>query len=102
MSGEVGCCSLLCGNLVGVFVFRVMCVDVCIMFSMRVPLWFSSGECHRRECAFISAVMMLLVRDVMCVRVLVMSWSSRFCDVLKESFGGMYRFAMCMCWFLLV
>ena len=27
--------------------------------AIRVPLWSSMGECHRSECAFVSAVMMV-------------------------------------------
>ena len=31
MSGEVGCCSVVCGTLVGVWVFSVMCSELLIM-----------------------------------------------------------------------
>ena len=31
MSGEVACCSVVCGTLVGVTVFRVMCSELLIM-----------------------------------------------------------------------
>ena len=59
MSGEVGCCDVFGGFLVEVSVFRVMWVEFCIMSAMRVPLWSSMGECHRSECAFMSAVIMV-------------------------------------------
>ena len=31
MSGEVACCSVMCGTLVGVSVFSVMCSELLIM-----------------------------------------------------------------------
>ena len=31
MSGEVACCSVVCGTLVGVLVFSVMCSELLIM-----------------------------------------------------------------------
>ena len=31
MSGEVACCSVVCGNLVGVSVFSIMCSELLIM-----------------------------------------------------------------------
>ena len=31
MSGEVACCSVVCGTLVGVSVFSVMCSELLIM-----------------------------------------------------------------------
>ena len=31
MSGEVACCSVVCGTLVGVSVFSVMCYELLIM-----------------------------------------------------------------------
>ena len=31
MSGEVACCSDVCGTLVGVSVFSIMCVELLIM-----------------------------------------------------------------------
>ena len=31
MSGEVACCSVVCGTLVGVSVFSIMCSELLIM-----------------------------------------------------------------------
>ena len=31
MSGEVACCSVVCGTLVGVSVFTIMCSELLIM-----------------------------------------------------------------------
>ena len=31
MSGEVTCCSVVCGTLVGVSVFSIMCYELLIM-----------------------------------------------------------------------
>ena len=35
MSGEVACCSLVCGTLVGVSVFSAMCSELLIMSEIR-------------------------------------------------------------------
>ena len=39
MSGEVGCCSVGCGTLVGVSVFCIMCSELLIMSDISCPLW---------------------------------------------------------------
>ena len=36
MSGEVACCSVVCGTLVGVSVFSVMCSELLIMSQIIV------------------------------------------------------------------
>ena len=95
MSGEVGCCSVLLGFLVGVSELRVMCAEFCIMSAMCDPLWSSVGECQRSECALMSAVIIVLgsvVRYVMAFSISVSS-VSWFCSVVF--LGGMYMLAMC-------
>ena len=44
MSGEVACCSVVCGTLVGVSVFSVMCSELLIMSEISIPLWSSVCE----------------------------------------------------------
>ena len=34
MPGEVACCSVVCGTLVGVSVFSVMCAELLIMWEI--------------------------------------------------------------------
>ena len=34
MSGEVACCSVVCGTLVGVSVFSIMCYELLIMLEI--------------------------------------------------------------------
>ena len=41
ISGEVTCCSVVCGILVGVSVFSIMCSDFLIMLDISCPLWSS-------------------------------------------------------------
>ena len=48
----------------GVLVFRVMCVEVCIWSAMSSPLWSSVGECHIDEWAFMSPDRIELVSEV--------------------------------------
>ena len=38
MSGEVACCSDVCGTLVGMSVFSVMCSELLIMSEISCPL----------------------------------------------------------------
>ena len=38
MSGEVVCCSVVFGTLVGVFVLRVMWLESLMMLEIRFPL----------------------------------------------------------------
>ena len=35
ISGEVACCSVVCGTLVGVSVFSIMCSELLIMSEIR-------------------------------------------------------------------
>ena len=53
MSGEVVCCSVVCGTLVGVSVFSVMCSGLLIMLEISCPLLC---EYQSVECAFTSPV----------------------------------------------
>ena len=55
-SCEVACCSVVCGTLVGVSVFSVMCSELVIMLEIRLPLWSSVCEYQSVECAFTSPV----------------------------------------------
>ena len=34
MSGEAACCSVVCGTLVGVLVFSIMCSELLIMLEI--------------------------------------------------------------------
>ena len=34
MSGELACCSVVCGTLVGVSVFRIICSELLIMLEI--------------------------------------------------------------------
>ena len=38
MSGEMACCSVVCGTLVGVSVFSMMCSELLIMSEISCPL----------------------------------------------------------------
>ena len=38
MSGKVACCSDVCGTLVGVSVFSMMCSELLIMLEISWPL----------------------------------------------------------------
>ena len=54
MSGEVACCSVVCGTLVGVPVFSIMCSELLIMSEISCPLWSSVCEYQNVECTFTS------------------------------------------------
>ena len=56
MSGEVACCNVVCGTLVGVSVFSVRCSELLIMSEISGPLWSSVCEYQSVECAFTSPV----------------------------------------------
>ena len=56
MSGEVGCCSVVLGTLVGVSVFSVMWSELLMTSAICCPLLSSVYECQRVECAFTSPV----------------------------------------------
>lgn len=66
MSGEDACCDAVFGTRVGVFVLRVMCSELFMTSEMICPLWSSTCECHKLECAFISPVRTELGVLVMC------------------------------------
>ena len=55
ISGEVVCCSVVFGTLVGVF--SVMWSELLMTSAIRCPLWSSVYECQRIECEFTSPVM---------------------------------------------
>ena len=54
--GDDICCSVVFGNLVGVFVFSVMWSELLMTSAISCPLWSSVYECQRVECAFTSPV----------------------------------------------
>ena len=54
MSGDDGCCSVVFGTLVGVFVFSVMWYELLMTSAISCPLWSSVYECQSVECAFTS------------------------------------------------
>ena len=54
--GDVVCCSVVFGTLVGVFVFSVMWSELLMTSAISCPLWSSVYECQRVECAFTSPV----------------------------------------------
>ena len=54
--GEVVCCSVVFGTLVGVFVFSVMWSELLMTSANSYPLWSSVNECHKVECVFTSPV----------------------------------------------
>ena len=56
MSGKVACCSVVCGTLVGVSVFSMMCSELLTMLEISCPLWSSVCEYQSVECAFTSPV----------------------------------------------
>ena len=90
MSGDVVCCSVMFGTLVGVFVFSVMWSELLMTSAISCPLWSSVYECQRVECAFTSPVRTEcgMFRDVLYVvlyvRVscFVVRVSRRYIDVL--------------------
>ena len=56
ISGEDGCCSVVFGTLVGVFVCSVMRSELLMTSAISCPLWSSVYACHKVECAFTSPV----------------------------------------------
>ena len=56
ISGEVVCCSVVVGTLVGVFVFNVMWSEFLMTSAISCPLWSSVYECQSVECVFTSPV----------------------------------------------
>ena len=56
ISGDMFCCSVVFGTLVGVFVFSVMWSELLIPSAISCPLWSLVYECQRVECAFTSPV----------------------------------------------
>ena len=66
ISGEVVCCSVVFGTLVGVFVFSVMWSELLMTSAICYPLRSSVYECHNMECAFTSPVRTECGMFVMC------------------------------------
>ena len=64
ISGEDVCCSVVFGNLVGVF--SVMWSELLMASAICCPLWPSVYECHKVECAFTSPVRTECGMFVMC------------------------------------
>ena len=56
MSGDVACCSVVCGTLVGLSVFSVMCSELLIMSEISCSLWSSVCEYQIVEWAVTSPV----------------------------------------------
>ena len=54
MSGEVACCSVVFGTLVGVSLFSILCSELLIMSEINWPLWSSVCEYQSVECALTS------------------------------------------------
>ena len=59
MYGVMVCCSVVCGTLVGVSVFSIMCYELLIMSWISCPLWSSVCEYQSVECVFTSHVSMV-------------------------------------------
>ena len=76
MSGEVACCSVVCGTLVGVSVFSVMWSELLIMSAISCPLWSSVCEYQSVECAVTSPVSIESVMLVTCRMQYAMSVST--------------------------
>ena len=76
MSGEVACCSIVCGILVGVSVFSMMCSELPIMLEISSPLWSSVCEYQNVECAFTSPVSIVAGMLVTCRMQYAMSVST--------------------------
>ena len=47
MSGDDGCCSVVFGTLVGVFVLSGMWSELLMTAAISCPLWSSVYECQR-------------------------------------------------------
>ena len=60
MSGEVACCSVVFGTLVGVSVFSIMCTELLIMSKISCPPW--SSVCTRVSPVSIESGMLLTCR----------------------------------------
>ena len=56
ISSEDVSCSVVFGNLVGVFVFSVMWSELLMTSAISCPMWSIVYECQRVECAFTSPV----------------------------------------------
>ena len=44
LSGELACCSVVCGTLVSVSVFSMMCSELLMMSEISCSLWSSVCE----------------------------------------------------------
>lgn len=94
MSGAVAVWSV-CGSLVGLLVFSIICVEFWRMSVMSVPLWSSVFPYHVVECALMSPVIMLLVSVSRWFRQFVISVSSVGWSGSVVCLGGMYMFDRC-------
>ena len=81
MSGEVACCSVVCGTLVGVSVFSIMCSELLIMSEISLPLWSSVCEYQSVECAFTSPV---IIESGMLVTCRMRCLCPRCCSVVPS------------------
>ena len=66
ISGENVGCSVVVGNLVGVFVFGVMWSELLMPSDICCPMWSPVFECHKVECAITSPVRTECGMFVMC------------------------------------
>ena len=76
MTGEVACCSVVCGTLVGCVGVSMMCSELLIMSEISCPLWSSVCEYQSVECAFTSPVCIEAGMLVTCRMQYVMSGST--------------------------
>ena len=76
ISGDDVCCSVVCGTLIGVFVFSVMWSELMMTSAICCPLWSSVYEYHKVECAFTSSVRIGCGMFVMCCMQCCMSVSA--------------------------
>ena len=83
MSGEVACCSVVCGTLLGVSVFSIMCSGLLIRSEISEPLWSSVCEYQSVECAFTLPVRIESGMLVTCSMQYAMS-VSRWCSVMTS------------------
>ena len=86
--GDVVCCSVVFGTLVGVFVFSVMWSELPMTSAISCPLWSSVYECQRVECAFTSPVRtecgMFVMYCMQCLYVRVSCFVVRGCGVSRR------------------
>ena len=84
MSDKVACCSVVCGTLVGMSVFCIMCSELLVMSEISLPLWSSVCEYQSVEYAFTSPLSIesgMLVKSSMQY---AMSVSTVLCNVVTS------------------